>query len=140
MQDSPRSVEIGAHYVRMPSDPAIERGTYVDLEKTPDATLKISLTDEGRHAIDEFERIRAELGIDAAVREILEDHLCGVWEEVFPEEIGALTSAMLLSDDVERDDEGQVTRIGRVYWNANYAVMDEIRELRERSYVVFDGA
>ena len=140
MQDSPCSDEIGAHYVRTPGDPAVECGTYVDLEKIPNGRLRISLTNEGRHAIDEFERIREELGIDAAIRELLEDHLSGVWEEILPEEIGALTSAMMLTDDVERDDEEQITRIGRVYFNPYYAVMDEIQELRERSCVVFDSA
>lgn len=124
----------------MPDDSIIERGTYSDLQKLPNGKLKISLTNEGRHALDHFEQIRGEFGIDEAIRELLEDHLCGTWEEVFPEEIGALISAMLLTDDVERNDDGRVTRIGRVYWNPCYAVMDEIRELRERSYVVFDGA
>lgn len=129
-----------AHEVGIPHDSAVERGTYIDLEKMPNGTLRISLTDEGRQTLDEFERIRERFGIDAAIRELLEDHLCGVWDEVFPEEIGALTSAMLLTDDVERDEKGQITRIGRVYWNPCYAVMDEIHELRARSCVVFHGA
>ncbi len=115
---------------------AIELGTHVDLEKMPNGRLRISLTDEGHQRFEEFEQIREYVGIDAAIRELLEDHLCGVWEEVLPEEIGALTSAMLMSDDVERDDDGRILRIGRVYWNPCYQVMDEIRELREQSYVV----
>ena len=140
MQDASRSVEIGAHNARMWSDSAIEHGTYVDLEQVPNGKLKISLTEKGKQQFDEFEQIRDELGIDAAIREILEDHLCNGWEEVFPEEIGALTSAMLLSDDVERDDDGRITGVGRVYWNPYYQVTDEMRELRERSYVVLGGA
>jgi len=124
----------------MPDGSLVEHGTYVDLQKTSDATLRISLTDEGRRALDEFEQIRDPRGIDAAIRELLEDHLCGVWEEVFPEESGALTSAMLLTDDVQRNDDGRITRIGRVYWNPYYQVMDEIRELRQRSCVVFHSA
>ena len=82
----------------MPDGSLVEHGTYVDLQKTSDATLRISLTDEGRRALDEFEQIRDPRGIDAAIRELLEDHLCGVWEEVFPEEIGALTAGLLATD------------------------------------------
>jgi len=123
----------------MPDRSVIEHGTYLDLQKTSNGTLKISLTDDGRHALGRFERIRDQSGIDAAIRELLEDHLCRGWEEILPEEIGALTSAMLLSDDVQRDDDGRITRIGRIYFNPNYQVMDEIRELRERSCVIFDG-
>ena len=139
MQDSPRSAEIGTHYVRMPSDSVIEHGTYVDLEKMPNGRLKIILTEDGREQFDEFEQIRDEFGIDEAIRELIEDHLCNGWQEVFPEEIGALTSALLLADDVERDDDGRITGIGRVYWNPAYQVTDEIQELRERSYAIFDG-
>ena len=124
----------------MPDRSVIEHGTYVDLQKAPNGKLKISLTHDGRHALAEFEQIRDQHGIDAAIRELLEDHLCSSWEEILPEEIGALTSAMLLSDDVQRDDDGRITRIGRIYFNPNYQVKDEIRELRERSCVIFDGA
>ena len=124
----------------MPDRSVIEHRTYLDLQKTSSGTLKISLTDDGRHALDRFERIRDQSGIDAAIRELLEDHLCSGWEEILPEEIGALTSAILLSDDVQRDDDGRITRIGRIYFNPNYQVKDEIRELRERSCVIFDGA
>ena len=124
----------------MPGHSVIERGAYVDLKKLGNGRLKISLTDEGRQAFEGFERIRDQFGIDAAIREILEDHLCSGWEEILPEELGALTSAMLITDDVERDNDGRIMRIGRVYWNPQYAVMDEIRELRERSFVLFDSA
>jgi len=124
----------------MPDDSVIEHGTYLDLEKAPNGTLKISLTGDGRHALAEFEQIRDQRGIDAAIRALLDDHLCNGWEEILPEEIGALTSAMLLSDNVQRDGDGRITRIGRIYFNPNYQVMDEIRELRERSCVVLDSA
>ena len=33
-----------------------------------------------------------------------------------PEDIGALTDAPILSDDIEYDDEGEVVRVGAVYW------------------------
>jgi len=124
----------------MPNGAVIEHGAYVDLERTSEGTLRITLTDEVRQAIDEFEQIRDQHGIDGAIREILQDHLCNGWEEILPEEIGALTSAMLITDDIERDEDGRMIRIGRVYFNPYYAVSDEIRELRERSYVLFHSA
>jgi hypothetical protein len=128
------------HAYRMPDSPDIERGTYCDLVKLSDGKMKISLTDQGCRALDALERIRDQFGINAALREVLNDHIYNGWDEVYPEEIGALTSAMFLSDDVERDDSGRVIRIGRVYWNPCYAVSDEIQELRERSCLVLDGA
>jgi hypothetical protein len=124
----------------MPDGFVVERGEYSDLVKLPNGKLKISLTDQGHREFDRFQRISDKFGIDAAIRELLQDHLCGTWEEVFPEEIGALTSAMLITDDVERDDDGRITAIGPVYWNPYYAVMDEMRELRERSCLVLASA
>jgi len=118
----------------------IEHGAYVNLQRASNGRLKISLTDAGRIALNDFEQIRDDRGIDEAIRQLLKDHLYGGWEEMLPEEIGALTSAMLLTDDVQRDDDGCITRIGRIYWNPCYQVMDEIRELRERSCVVLDSA
>ena len=129
-----------AYCIRMPDGSVIEHGTYVNLQKTSNGTLRISLTDDGRHALGRFEQIRDQHGIDAAIRGLLEDHLCSGWAEILPGEIGALTSAMLLSDDVQRDDDGRMARIGRIYFNTNYQVMDEIRELRERSCVVLGSA
>jgi hypothetical protein len=114
-------------------------GEYVDLEKIESADLRILLNATGRSQFELIEEVRERLGIDAALVDLLEDHLCNGWDLLLPEEIGALTSALLLSDEVERDDVGEIRDVGRVYWNPDYAVCDEIEELREKHMVVFRG-
>lgn len=79
-------------------------------------------------------------GIHAALCALLEDHLCNGWEMVPPEDIGALTADPILSDDVLRDEEGRLVEVGRVYWYPDYAVRDEIEELRRDLVLVFQGA
>jgi hypothetical protein len=79
-------------------------------------------------------------GINAALCALLGDHLCNGWEMVPPEDIGALTAAPILSDEIVRDDEGRLTEAGRVYWYPDYAVRDEIEELRRDLVLVFQGA
>ena len=70
---------------------------------------------------------------------ILEDHLCNGWEMVPPEDIGALTASPILSDEILRDDEGRIVEAGRVYWYPDYAVRDEIEEIRANLVLVFQG-
>ncbi len=115
----------------------IEYGDYVDLEKMPNGRLKISLNAEGQTQLPVFDSIRDEHGIDFALLQIIEDHLCNGWELIAPEEIGALTSALIVSDEVERDTYGDLIACGMVYWNPQYAVMDEIAQLRQSGYVLF---
>jgi hypothetical protein len=56
-------------------------------------------------------------------------------QEVRPEEIGALTSAPIVTDDVDRDDDGKLTRIGRVWWFPNYQVECLTETLQQRGTV-----
>jgi hypothetical protein len=122
--------------------------------------LKITLTPEGRELLEEevvkeegeapaesgdpfgatpppkreinFKRPHADIFGD-----LLEYHLCNGWEMVPPEDIGALTSAPILSDDVERDDQGKLVRCGHVWWFPEYAVTSELEELMEKGCVEF---
>ena len=56
-----------------------------------------------------------------------------------PEEIGALTPAPILADDVQRDEQGKFTKVGKVYWYPDYQVRDEIEELRQHLQILFLG-
>jgi hypothetical protein len=71
------------------------------------------------------------------MHEVLEHDLCNGWEEIQPEEVGALTSGMLLSNDVERDDSGNLVTIGNVFWDSRYAVKDAREELIRYGFVEF---
>jgi hypothetical protein len=125
---------------RMNGVPPPDCGFYGDLRKSGDGNLEIVLSERGRAAFDEIEEERDRYGIQAALFALLEDHLCNGWEMVPPEDIGALTAAPILSDEITRDDQGQVTEAGRVYWFPDYAVRDEIEELRRHFVLVFLGA
>jgi len=116
-----------------------EPGFYVDLEKAQDGNLHIRLNRNGRRHFADIREQRDAFGINAALCALLEDHLCSGWEMVPPEDIGALTAAPILSDEVVRDDEGRLTEAGRVYWYPDYQVRDEIEEIREHLLLVFQG-
>lgn len=61
--------------------------------------------------------------------EILEWELCNGWSTVDHEEIGALTDGLIVTRADERDDNGKLVKLGRVYWFADYAVTDAVEGL-----------
>lgn len=114
-------------------------GLWTILTKTPEGKLEIKLTRDGREEIDEFQQKAAQMGSTALFLDMIADHLeCG-WETVRPEEIGALTDALILSDSVRRDDNGNLESVRRVYWDSRYAVRDPIDELAREGFIEFDG-
>jgi hypothetical protein len=123
----------------MPTKSPIERGFYVDLKKVPDGNLHIHLNRNGRRHFAEIREEQAAVGTSAALCALLEDHLANGWEMVPPEDLGALTAAPILSDEITRDDQGRLTEAGRVYWYPDYAVRDEIEELRRHLTILFQG-
>jgi|DEB0MinimDraft_10_1074344.scaffolds.fasta_scaffold235938_1 hypothetical protein len=62
--------------------------------------------------------------------EALEHFLCNGWEIIAPEEVGALTDGLIISNDYSRDDLGNLDELGRVFWDADYAVTDTLAELQ----------
>ncbi len=116
-----------------------EPGFYVDLEKPDDGNLHILLNQNGRRHFAIIREERDTFGIHAALCALLEDHLSSGWEMVPPEDIGALTAAPILSNEIIRDEDGRVIEAGRVYWYPDYAVWDEIEELRTKLSIVFQG-
>ncbi len=61
------------------------------------------------------------------------------WEFVRPEEVGALTDSPIIAecDGLDRDDDGELTAVGKVAWFPDYAVRDPWEELRNRGRTVF---
>ena len=62
------------------------------------------------------------------------------WDFILPEEIGALTSAPISSDDCERTDEGELVRVGRIFWFPNYMIIDPIEAARTPEGALFELA
>jgi hypothetical protein len=113
----------------------VERGRYVELEEKEDGNLEFVLTDGGRQEIVELQKLPEE----EAMYTLLEDHLGSGWEFIAPEEIGALTSAMILTQDADRDDEGALKRVGRVYWDPDYQVRSTVEELAKSGRATWTG-
>jgi hypothetical protein len=60
----------------------------------------------------------------------IEWQLCNGWHVVPPEQIGALTDGILLSQEGEYEDDGKIVGMGVVYWDDQYETRDLLAELK----------
>ena len=110
-------------------------GTYLIADLDGDGDLVWSLTDDGREEIADL--LASGLDDHRIFFDLAEDFLANGWETIRPEEVGALTDATIISDDCERNDAGDIVKIGRVWWDANYAARSTVGELANGNTVVW---
>jgi len=111
--------------------------SYIEIVKSEEG-ITLKLTPEGRGELLEHRQEDGwDKGTNYILGDLLEDHFANGWEWILPEDIGALTSAPILSEEVERDEEGKLVSVGRVYWFPDYAVRCELEELLEKGEVFF---
>lgn len=103
--------------------------------------LQITLLPEGRTELLELQESKPAnyLNTDQCFGELIEYQLGNGWEYVQPEEVGALTDGVLLTNDSQRDDHGKLLKIGRVFWDSNYQVRSAVRDLLEDGVTTFVG-
>lgn len=121
-------------------------GNLLTLRKV-DGNLLLEPTAEGVAAAKEYLSDRDDphnrASPDDQVHEMLDHHLCNGWLTVPPEQIGALTDALIISEDGTIPDEGgwvPVVDRAKVYAHMNYQVEDPIETWAEGRRVLFVGA
>ncbi len=102
----------------------------VDLEKLPDGQLRITVH-EGCFSDITALSAREDVGDDEKLRLLLRWQLLHGWQEVPAETVGALTSALLFTDD---------PALSRLYHYPLYAVHSELRVLLETGELLFSVA
>lgn len=116
----------------------VEHKGFFTVARIEDNHLIFSLSAEGR-ALLYADELNLDPRDDVALCQLLEEHR-DAWglERVWPDQIGALTAGehVLLSDDVERENRGGITRVGRLWCFPNYAIEGYMDVLRERGEIV----
>jgi hypothetical protein len=99
-------------------------------KKTEDGLL-IQLTEEGREELLAEQVNDGEYGrpTNEIFTDLIEWHLGNGWKYLDPMEIGALTDSLILTDEAERNDHGELVKLGDVYWFPDYAVTCELNEM-----------
>lgn len=102
----------------------------VDLQKTPNGNLKITLR-KGIRKLLRNQEIKT-------MEDLLEGTIANsAWEFVRPEEIGALTDCdLILSHEVVRDKHYELLEVGKVYWHERYQIEDPIQVLIETGELI----
>lgn len=108
--------------------------------KTDNGNLCITLLPEGRGCIKELREDHPNMSDDEIFLELAEYQLCNGWSLVAPEDIGALTGAMILSDDVGWNEEGKIVACGTVYSEIDfYQVRSTLSVLEAEGEVIWKG-
>lgn len=110
-------------------------GKYTEFEKQPNGNLRIVLLEEERESVEEI--VAQEITADSKLAQAIEWQLGNGWSFVRPEDIGALTEAPILTEEIEEDNQGNVLKVGTVYWYPQYDVSDPVAKLLENGYVDF---
>ena len=99
-----------------------------------DNTVLLTADNESRAELADAYRAGGYYHAESYVAEQLHEK----WEFVRPEEVGALTDPPIIAecDGIERDDDGELTAVGKVAWFPNYMVADPWEALRNRGRVV----
>ena len=111
-------------------------GKYTEFELQADGNLKIALLPEARQDVQEI-AASTEWDADTKLAEVLAWQLANGWTWVRPEDVGALTGAPILSEEVDTDEQGNITQVGTVYWYSDYQVVDPVTQLLENGSIVF---
>jgi hypothetical protein len=109
-------------------------GYYVKFTFDKDGDLVITLNKGHKREIKDMLKTK---NYEDVFIELIEDYLCNGWEIVTPESIGALTDALILSNEVVRDDYGEIMDLDRVYSYDMYAVRGYIDPLLEDGKMIW---
>lgn len=96
------------------------RGKYVDFVVDERGDLRIEINEEGVELLWEMaDSFGGDMtDADPFIWAIAEDILCNsAWEEVLPQDIGALTNGLLMGYDVERNDDDEVVNADQIWWD-----------------------
>lgn len=129
-------------------------GNLVTLEICDDG-LHIKLEPEGREFLesqidskpnDDCKFYIWDMESERMLWELMEYYVCNGGPEPISTEsndrvfLGALTAAPIIAYDVDRNDQGDLVSVGRVFWFPNYMVEGELDTLFETGEVVFQEA
>ncbi len=98
--------------------------SYTTFEIQPDGSLLIKLTNEGKRELGDLLEVKSKTDEEIFL-ELIESALCNGYHIVQPEMIGALTSSLILSDDIIDDETPEDANVN-VWWFPMYAIKSYI--------------
>ena len=107
-------------------------GKYTEFEKQANGNMRIVLLKGARDDVQEIAS-REDIDADSRLAETIEWQLANGWSLVRPEDVGALTEAPIISEEIDDDDQGNVLKVGTVYWYPEYDVRDPVAQLRDQA-------
>lgn len=111
---------------------------YTEFDILPGGNLRISLTEEGKQERDDIQSGKFYAGdYKRDIGYWTEYQLGNGWEFLRPEEIGALTDAPILAENVKRREDGEYIGVAWVFWYPDYAIRNPVDVLLRDGSVEF---
>jgi hypothetical protein len=107
----------------------------------PNGDLKIMLEEhDDRDELQAMQERNDEHGFLAELLDYADWSTGGFLESVLPHQVGALTDAPLIAEDVEYDEEGKVLHTGWIWWFPSYETVSFAACLIATDSVIFKRA
>ena len=107
----------------------------VTFRKTENGDLEIAINPEGKTEIDEAVESGKNIHSDEFFTDLIEHQLCNGWQLIAPDVVGALTGALILTDDDV--DSSTLTLYSNI---ANYQIESPVAIMLRDGCVVFQQA
>jgi len=105
--------------------------------------LKISLTNEGKEYIEDLRNESGDYtkGWSEMISDLFDHEISNGYSYVQPEDIGALTSSLIISNGII-DDETTQEDLDSIdlWWFPQYEVRDEVKDLEDNGFIIFSKA
>ena len=113
---------------------------YTTFDINNSGNLEITLTKEGREFLTE--QWKKENDDDIQIfTDLIEYQLCNGFHFVNPEDIGALTSSLLIADGIiDEETTPEQAQETNVWYYNYYAIHSYLHDLKEQGYVIWNHA
>jgi hypothetical protein len=111
---------------------------YTEFSFTEQGDLRIDLTPEGKTKLENLLMDHANWNDDEILLELIDEYLMKGWRLIPPDQIRAMRNLLILSNHVQYDGEGNVTRIDDAYWHPNNQLGIVSKILLQNGFVIFE--
>jgi hypothetical protein len=111
---------------------------YTGFSFTQQGDLQITLTTDGKKKLENLLIEHADWNDDEILLELIDEYLMKGWRIISPEQIRAMRNLLILSKNVQYDEEGNVSHVDNAYWHPNDQLGVVSNILLQYGHVVFE--
>ena len=111
---------------------------YTEFSFNQKGDLQIDLTPDGKDKLEALLLQHSDWNDDEILLELIDEHLMKGWRVIPPDQIRALRNLLILSNNVQYDDEGNIAHLESAYWHPSDQRGIVSKVLLQHGYVIFE--